>query len=42
MLTSESIKLKNDVTATVAWALKEDLGVFGDDMLSAEQDITAM
>ena len=42
MLTSEMAKLQNDITATVTWALKEDLGAFDEQVPSAEQDITAM
>ena len=41
-LSSEIVKLQQDITATVTWALKEDLGVFDDEMPSVEQDITAM
>ena len=42
LLSSESEKLQNDITTTVAWALKEDLGFFDQQTPSAEQDITAM
>lgn len=42
MLTSEMTKLQQDITSTVTWALKEDLGVIDDQIPSAEQDITAM
>jgi hypothetical protein len=28
MLTSQIAKLQRDITATVTWALKEDLGAF--------------
>ncbi|MCW8832225.1 MAG: carboxylating nicotinate-nucleotide diphosphorylase [Colwellia sp.] len=41
-LSKEIAKLQHDIAATVTWALKEDLGVFGEQTLSAEQDITAM
>lgn len=41
-LSSEMIKLQHDITATVTWALKEDLGAFDEQMPSVEQDITAM
>jgi len=41
-LSFESSKLKNDITATVTWALKEDLGAFDGQTPSVEQDITAM
>lgn len=42
MLSAEIAKLKNDITSTVTWALKEDLGTFGEQPLSTDQDITAM
>ncbi len=46
MLTStlyaEMTKLQHDITATITWALKEDLGVFDDKTPSVDQDITAM
>jgi nicotinate-nucleotide pyrophosphorylase (carboxylating) len=42
MLTSQLAKLKQDITATTTWALKEDLGAFDSDKACAEQDITAM
>lgn len=42
MLSAEIAKLKNDITSTVTWALKEDLGAFGEQSLSTDQDITAM
>ncbi len=42
MLTSELAKLQNDITATITWALKEDLGVFDEKRPSVDQDITAM
>ena len=41
-LSTERAKLKHDISATVAWALKEDLGAFGEQSASIEQDITAM
>ena len=41
-LSNEIVKLQQDITATVTWALKEDLGVFDDQKPSVEQDITAM
>ena len=41
-LSSEVTKLQQDITATVTWALKEDLGFLDEQNLSAEQDITAM
>lgn len=41
-LSSEMTKLQQDITATVTWALKEDLGFFDDRIPSAEHDITAM
>lgn len=41
-LSAEQAKLKDDITATVAWALKEDLGDFNEQSASIEQDITAM
>ena len=40
-LSSEVTKLQQDITATVTWALKEDLGFLDEQNLSAEQDITA-
>ena len=42
MLTSELAKLQHDITATVTWSLKEDLGTFDEQVPSTEQDITAM
>ena len=42
VLSAEMIKLQHDITATVTWALKEDLGVFDELTPSVEQDITAM
>jgi nicotinate-nucleotide pyrophosphorylase (carboxylating) len=41
-LSKEKEKLQNDITATVTWALKEDLGVFNEQAPSVDQDITAM
>lgn len=41
-LSSEMTKLQQDITSTVTWALKEDLGIIDDQIPSAEQDITAM
>ena len=41
-LSVEIAKLQQDITATVSWALKEDLGVSDEQTPSAEQDITAM
>lgn len=42
MLTSQIAKLKHDITATVTWALKEDLGAFESENACADLDITAM
>jgi len=42
MFTSELTQLQNDITATVTWALKEDLGAFDNQSPTVEQDITAM
>jgi nicotinate-nucleotide pyrophosphorylase (carboxylating) len=42
MLTSQIAKLQRDITATVTWALKEDLGAFDSEDACADQDITAM
>jgi nicotinate-nucleotide pyrophosphorylase (carboxylating) len=42
MLTSKIAKLQRDITATVTWALKEDLGAFDSEDACADQDITAM
>jgi nicotinate-nucleotide pyrophosphorylase (carboxylating) len=42
MFTSELTKLQNDITTTVTWALKEDLGAFDNLSPTVEQDITAM
>ena len=42
MLNSAIAKLQNDISATVNWALKEDLGVFDEQAPCANQDITAM
>jgi len=41
-LSFEIAKLQHDITATVTWALKEDLGVFDEQAPSVDQDITAM
>ncbi|GAA6172134.1 carboxylating nicotinate-nucleotide diphosphorylase [Colwellia sp. KU-HH00111] len=41
-LSSEMKKLKHDISTTVTWALKEDLGAFDQQTPSVEQDITAM
>jgi len=41
-LETELKKLQQDITATVTWSLKEDLGTFGGQAPSIEQDITAM
>jgi len=41
-LSTERVKLKHDIAATVTWALKEDLGVFDEQTPSVNQDITAM
>ncbi len=41
-LFSETEKLQHDIIATVTWALKEDLGAFGEQSPSSDQDITAM
>jgi nicotinate-nucleotide pyrophosphorylase (carboxylating) len=41
-LSAEISKLKQDITATVSWALKEDLGVVDGQHPKVEQDITAM
>jgi len=41
-LSSEMEKLQQNITATVTWALKEDLGAFNEQTPSTEQDITAM
>jgi nicotinate-nucleotide pyrophosphorylase (carboxylating) len=41
-LSAEISKLKQDITATVSWALKEDLGVVDGQQPKVEQDITAM
>jgi nicotinate-nucleotide pyrophosphorylase (carboxylating) len=41
-LSSEKAKLKHDITATISWALKEDLGIVDEQLPSVEQDITAM
>jgi len=41
-LSTEKAKLKHDISAIVTWALKEDLGAFGEQPASSEQDITAM
>ena len=38
----ESAKLQHDITATVTWALQEDLGALPEQNPSANQDITAM
>ena len=40
--TQISAQLQNDIETTVTWALKEDLGIIGEQALCAEQDITAM
>jgi len=42
MFTAEIAELKNDIMATVTWALKEDLGIFDEQTPSVDQDITAM
>jgi len=42
MLTSEMTKLQQDITSTVTWALKEDLGITDKKVPSTDQDITAM
>ena len=42
MLNSAIAKLQNDISATVTWALKEDLGVIDGQVPSTDQDITAM
>lgn len=42
LLNNEMTKLQQDITATVAWALKEDLGIVDGQTPSTEQDITAM
>ncbi len=42
VLSAEMTKLEQDVTATVTWALKEDLGVINGQTPNVEQDITAM
>jgi len=42
LLTNEMSKLKDDIAATVSWALKEDLGTLGEQTPSTENDITAM
>lgn len=41
-LSSEKAKLKHDITATISWALKEDLGIVDEQLPSVDQDITAM
>jgi len=41
-LSSDMKKSQQHIAATVTWALKEDLGVFDEQALSTEQDITAM
>lgn len=41
-LSSEMEKLQQDITATVTWALKEDLGTCDEQAPSTAQDITAM
>tara|TARA_R110001583_G_scaffold55849_3_gene169361 strand:- start:19024 stop:19968 length:945 start_codon:yes stop_codon:yes gene_type:complete len=41
-LSTERAKLQHDITATVTWALKEDLGVVNGQMPCTDQDITAM
>ena len=41
-LFTERAKLQHDITATVTWALKEDLGVYDEQIPSVNQDITAM
>jgi len=38
----EIAKLQNDISTTVNWALKEDLGLINEKMPSTDQDITAM
>jgi nicotinate-nucleotide pyrophosphorylase (carboxylating) len=42
MLTSQLAKLQHDITSTISWALKEDLGAFDNEDACADQDITAM
>lgn len=42
MLTSQLAKLQHDITSTISWALKEDLGAFDSEDACADQDITAM
>jgi len=41
-LSTESEKLKQDISATVTWALKEDLGLVDGQTPNVDQDITAM
>jgi len=41
-LSTESAKLQQDISTTVTWALKEDLGVADSHTPSTTQDITAM
>jgi len=41
-ISSEIEKLQHDISATITWALKEDLGVIDGQAPSTEQDITAM
>lgn len=42
MLNSAIAKLQNDISTTVTWALKEDLGVLDKETPLVDQDITAM
>ena len=42
MLTSSVKKLQHDITSTITWALKEDLGSLAEQGADANQDITAM
>ncbi len=42
MLKSALVKLQQDISTTVTWALKEDLGALDEQSPSTDQDITAM
>lgn len=42
VLSAEMTTLKQNITATVTWALKEDLGTFDEEAPRVDQDITAM
>lgn len=42
MLNAQLEKLQQDISKTISWALCEDLGVVGDAIPQASQDITAM